>query len=108
MSGTRNEGGVSFRDVAECLRDIRSRRGGYLCFTIALADRRNGNASLSIVLEHREHVVLAKCSRHARKVWAEWPSTKHRTFAGLLFDLCYRIDAEMDAVEQLAQQSMPI
>lgn len=107
MEGSRNESGISFRDVAECLRDIRSRRGGYLCFTIALADRREGTSDLSVVLEHREHLILSKCQRHAKRVWGSWPSRQHRTFAGLLFELCYRIDAEMDAIEQMTQQGMP-
>jgi len=102
-----NANGVSFRDVADYLRDIRSRRGGYLSYNLSLADRREGDAYLSIVLEHREHVVLSKCQRHAKRVWSHWPNREHRTLAGLLFNLCYRLDEEMDETERMTQQGMP-
>lgn len=106
--GTReNEQGVSFTDVARHMRDITSRRGGYVCYSISADKDREGRLRLSVMLEHREHIVLNKCNRHAKRVWAYWPSGEFRTFSGLLLNLCFQLDERLDQDEQLAQAQMP-
>lgn len=106
--GTReNEQGVSFTDVARYMRELTARNGGYVCFTLSADKSREGNLRLAVMLEHREHIVLDKCTRHAKRVWAYWPAGDFRTFSGMLLGLCYQLDERLAEDDRLAQRTMP-
>jgi hypothetical protein len=62
---------------------------------------------LSVVLERREHVVLAKCHNHPKREWAYYPSNLHGSIAGCMYDLCFRLDQKLDEADQLAQDTQP-
>lgn len=102
MIRDRNEGGVSFRDVAGFLAELEKRWGGYWSFTIAGATTREGQLTLSVMLERRDALVYTQCVSHPRRYWGKWPCNDAATFAGLLFLLCNRADSDLDERERSA------
>lgn len=107
MKGPGNERFITSVDVARYLDDLARRRGGYWSFSLACDRDRERGFRMSVVLERRDDVVYAKCTRHARREWAYYPSNVHSSLAGCMFDLCHRLDNKLDEQERLAQDGMP-
>lgn len=107
MKGASNERYLTSGDVSRYLQDLAKRYGGYWSFALAADVSREGQRRLSVVLEHREHVILAKCNGHPRREWAYYPSNVHGSLAGCMWDLCYRLDNRLAEADQLAQAELP-
>lgn len=107
MVRQKQDGQISYSDVAAYLRDVTARRGGYWCFTLAADQSRDGRHRMSVVLERRDDIVLSRCTQHPKREWGYFPSNDHRTLASLLWFLCFKLDNRLDDAETLAQSEMP-
>src|SRR6266508_706314 len=88
--------GPSFCDVSDCLIELCRTWGGLHRFRVAADRDRRGVPNLFVVLEHSPAFGRGDDQGLVR-VWSSWPCASNKTFAGLLFRLCYELDSKLTA-----------
>jgi hypothetical protein len=98
------QSGISFRDVADLLRQLGKEHGGRFHCELHLPMRSNTGVALDVR-------VVIKRSAGGTAQWVDcggvsgrWPSGGSSTFAGLLFRLAHELDAKLEEERREAER----
>jgi len=92
VQGTQN--GPGYSEVADYLMELSRTWNGLHTFTVGADRDRRGIPCLFVVLKHSPNVRDSGGKGEVR-TWSNWPCSANRTFASLMFRLCFELDAKL-------------
>jgi len=101
------QAGISYRDVADLLRQIGKEHGGRASFVLSLPVRSDHGVALEVRCRLSRRAGPDSSWVDSSGVSGRWPSGGSATFAGLLFKLAYdllgKLDQEVAEAERAAR-----
>jgi len=87
---------ISLQDVQDALRAIESAHCCNTRIELTMPVTSGTSVLFWVKVEARPRIVGRKTIRAPIAVQCRWPHVDHRTLAGLMFSLCYKLDRDLD------------